>query len=87
MPPTIDMRLDGTVEPVRAPGMPLSFKVMALATMVAVTLGFVAMAALALWIFSLVVPVALVAGLVAWGALWFRRWRARAAWRGGIVPR
>lgn len=53
------------------------------AVLVAVLAGVVAVALLALWFALVLIPVALVAGLVGWGALRFQLWRARRARAGG----
>ena len=71
------MRLDGSFQgPPPQVGVPTSLKLMVGATLIALGAGAVAFAALALWVLSMVLPVILVAGVVAWGALRFRRWQA-----------
>lgn len=91
-PPTLDMRLDGSFATPGRTGLSLSAKLMiagALATLVAFSL---AVAALAIWVFSMLLPVILLAALTTWATLTFRRsgsnknkilsrWRARAATR------
>ena len=76
IPPVIDMAPDGTFR-TKPPGMraPLSFKLLLGATIVAVLAGAAAVAALALWIAALLLPVAVVAVVGAWGAYEYRAWR------------
>ena len=76
IPPVIDMAPDGTFR-TKPPGMraPLSFKLLLGATIVAVLAGAAAVAALALWIAALLLPVAVIAVAVAWGAYKYRTWR------------
>ena len=75
IPPTLDMQLDGSF---RAPPrrVPLSFKLMVGAAILALVAGAIAFAALALWVFAMVLPVVIVAALVAWAAMKFRLWQA-----------
>lgn len=75
-PPTLDMRLDGTFRTPPRAGVPLSFKLMMGGMVLALTAGAIAFAALAVWVFSMVLPVLVVAGLFAWGMMRFRRWQA-----------
>ena len=60
-PPTLDMRLDGSFRTEPKAGVPVSFKLMVGGILLALTAGAVAVAALAIWVVSLVLPV-LVAG-------------------------
>jgi hypothetical protein len=75
-PPIIDMTPDG-----RFAAPPASFqpawpiKLGAIAVIVAVTTGFLALAALFLWIALWLIPIALIAGGVAYVALRFQMWR------------
>ncbi len=69
------MRLNG--EYVAAPGPVWPLKLGVAAILAAVVLGGVALAALALWVALLLIPVAIVAGLVGWAALRFQLWRAQ----------
>lgn len=74
----IDMTPDGRfLPPPRTHGLPLTAKVGAIAAMVAAVAGAIAIAALALWVALMVIPVVLVAGVVAYGAFRFQMWRAR----------
>ena len=74
----------------RAPAGPkLSTRIVGIAVLVAVLAGAVAFAAFALWIALMLVPVFLLAVLVAVGTLRFRGWQAqrRRAYGGGAVRR
>jgi len=77
IPPTLDMLPDGSFQspPRTAAGVPWSFKLMVGAILVALVAGAVAVAALALWVFSMALPVLIVAFLAAWVAVKFRRWQ------------
>ena len=83
IPPVIDMAPDGTFR-TKPPGMraPLSFKLLLGATIVAVLAGAAAVAALALWIAALLLPVVVIAAVVAWGAYKYRAWRRRGVTAG-----
>lgn len=70
------MTLDGRVRP--APRMPIAARVIAAAVVVAVLCTLLSIAALAIWVASLLIPVALVAALVAWLAIKLRRWQTGA---------
>lgn len=71
----LDMTPDGGF---RVPAGPkLSTRIIALAVIVAVVAGAVAFAAFALWIALMLVPVVLLAILIAVGTLRFQMWRAR----------
>jgi hypothetical protein len=73
--PVLDMTPDGGF---RAPtGPTLSTRIIGLAVLVAVVAGAVAFAAFALWIALLLVPVFLLAVLIAVGTLRFRIWQAQ----------
>jgi uncharacterized membrane protein YhaH (DUF805 family) len=78
-PPTLDMRPDGTFRAPPGPIVPMSYKIMLGAIAVAAIAGTLTVAALAIWVISMLLPVMLVAGVVAWAAMRFRGWRARGA--------
>jgi hypothetical protein len=59
-----------------APG---AMKLGGIAILVAVLAGTIAAAALALWLAMTLVPIAIVAGLIGWGALKVQRWQTRRA--------
>jgi hypothetical protein len=77
IPPTLDMLPDGRFRSAPPPpsGVPLSFKLMVTAILVALVAGAVAVAALALWVFSMVLPVLVIAGAGAWAMMKYRRWQ------------
>ena len=78
-PPVLDMTPEGTFRTLPRPagGPPLSFKLLVGAVLVAVVAGAVSVAALALWVMSMLLPVAILAGAAAWATLRFRRWQAQ----------
>jgi len=84
-PRTIDMTTDGEfVVPEAQPGRPgnTSGSLWALrlgigAALVAALAGVLAIAAVFLWVASVMIPVALVAGVVAYAAFRFQAWRLR----------
>lgn len=90
IPPTLDMTPDGTFRtPPRVGGgarAPLSFKLLFGAVIVAVLAGAAALAALALWVVSLLLPVIIIALGVAWGTYKYRQWRRGSISR-GLFPR
>ncbi len=75
-PPVIDMAPDGSFR-TKPSGLraPLSFKLLLGATIIAVLAGAVTVAALALWLAALLLPVVIIAVGVAWATLQYRRWR------------
>ena len=75
-PPIIDMRPDGSFQ---APpsSVLLSTKVALVAIAVAVVGGGLAIAALAIWFISLILPAVVIAAGVAYAALKFRGWTLR----------
>lgn len=77
----IDMTPEG--EFVRPPRVPLTTRLLGIAVLVAVVAGGIALASLALWIALTLIPVALVAGLVAYAVLRWQSWRARRNSVGG----
>lgn len=74
------MRIDGSF---RSPQRP-SFltRIFVWGVGIAVIAGGLAVAAFALWLALILVPVALIAGLIAWAAFRFQLWRARNAVQG-----
>ena len=87
-PPVIDMTLDGAFRtpPRVAAGTPLSFKLLVGAVLVAVMAGAIAVAALAIWVVSLLLPVLIIAAGVAWATFHYRRWQHLRGQR-GLRPR
>lgn len=72
-PPILDMRTDGTFR--APPTMPLSTKLMIGGALVVVLGGSLAVAFVAIWVVSMLLPAIIVAGGVAWLAYKFRRWK------------
>jgi high-affinity Fe2+/Pb2+ permease len=74
--PVLDMTPDGQfVGPSPRPAWMV--RLIAGAVLVAVAAGCIAIAALAFWVALALIPIAIVAGLVAWAGLRFQLWRAR----------
>jgi hypothetical protein len=73
-PPELDMTLEG--EFVSPPVPPVSTRIMFWAIIVAVVAGAVVIAALALWLAMLILPVAIGAALIGWGMMRYKLWRA-----------
>jgi hypothetical protein len=73
MPPELDLLPDGSFRPRRPP---VTARIFAWAVVIAVVAGVLAVAALALWLALLLIPVVLVAGLIAWLAFRYQIWRA-----------
>ena len=91
-PPVLDMTPDGQFrEPLRqgagAPRVPASFKLLIGAVVVAILAGTAAVAALALWVVSMLLPVMIIAGGVAYAAFKYRQWRGRGAGPGALRRR
>jgi hypothetical protein len=64
---TIDMTPDGQFR--RRPGLPIMQRIFLAAVIVAAIAGGLALSALAFWLAMFLLPVALVAGIIAWGIL------------------
>ncbi len=78
--PTLDMTPDGQFRgPTAAPA---SVKLLRYAVVAAVLAGSLALAALVLWAALLLIPLAIGAALVAYGAFKWRMWRMRNSLRG-----
>ena len=73
------MRTDGTFR--APPRVPFSTKLMIGGALVAVVGASLAVAFVAIWVISLILPAIIIAGGVAWLAYRFRRWKT-----GGSVP-
>jgi len=87
-PRTIDMTADGEfLTPQAPPGLPGAgpgaVKLALGAAVVAAIAGAVVVTALVVWVASIMIPVALVAGVVAYAAFRFQSWRAE----GGSIGR
>jgi hypothetical protein len=74
-PPELEMRVDGSFR--SPPRPPLLTRVFFWAVLIAAIAGGLALAAFALWLALFLVPVALIAGVIAWLAFRFQLWRAR----------
>jgi fatty acid desaturase len=78
-PPELDLLPDGSYRPRRPP---VAARIFAWAIVIAVVAGALAFAAFALWIALLLIPVVVVAGLIAWLAFRYQVWRAgQRGWR------
>jgi fatty acid desaturase len=81
MPPEIDLLPDGSYRP-RKP--PVSARIFAWAIVIAAVAAALAVAAFALWLALILIPVVLVAGVIAWLAFRYQVWRtgaSRGPWR------
>lgn len=88
-PPTIDMMPDGTFRlppQQRGPGIrfgsnlgmvPLSTKLLVAAVLLTVVAGCVAVAAFAIWVLSMLLPVIVLGGAAAYLLVRFKRWQRR----------
>jgi hypothetical protein len=78
-PPELDLLPDGRYRPRR---LPLASRIFAWAMIMAVIAAGLAVAALALWVALILIPVVVLAGLIAWLAFRYQLWRAgRGGWR------
>jgi len=77
-PPIIEMRLDGSFPPPRGAALPI--KIAGAALIAAVLTGALALVALiawiVLWAVMILVPLALLSGVVAWAAYRFQVWKS-----------
>jgi hypothetical protein len=81
----LDMTLDGEFR--KPPRVPVSTRIIAGAVLVAVIAGGLAFAALALWVALAMIPVLLIAVVVAVATIRFKIWRARRGVSSGYVVR
>jgi len=72
-PPELDLLPDGSYRPRRPP---IASRIFAWAVVIAAVAAAVAVAAFALWIALIMIPVVLAAGVIAWLAFRFQLWRA-----------
>lgn len=79
-PPELDMTING--EFVAPPVAPVSSRILIWAILVAVIAGALSLAAFALWVALLILPVAFGAAVVAWGIFRYRMWRAQRSMAG-----
>ena len=80
VPPELEMRADGSFS--LPPRPPILTRIFIWAVVIAVIAGGLAAAAFALWVALILIPVALLAGVIAWLAFRFQLWRA-----GGSISR
>jgi membrane protein implicated in regulation of membrane protease activity len=73
--PELEMTIDGDF--VSPPKPPLSTKIMIWAIVIALIAGGLSLAALALWLALLILPIAVGAAVVAWALFRYRLWRDR----------
>lgn len=76
MPPEIELLPDGSYR-VRRP--PVAARIFAWAIVIAVAAAGLAIAALALWFALILIPVVLLAAVIAWLAFRYQLWRAGAS--------
>jgi hypothetical protein len=77
VPPELDMLSDGSFRlPPQPPRPPILTRIFIWAAVVAVIAGGLAVAAFALWIALILIPVAVAAAVIAWLAFRFQIWRA-----------
>jgi hypothetical protein len=79
-PPELDMTIEG--EFVAPPTAPVSSRILMWAVVIAIIAGALSLAAFALWLALLILPVALGAALVAWAMVRYRIWRLQREVRG-----
>ena len=73
-PPEIELLPDGSYRP-RRPS--IAARIFAWAVVIAVAAGALAVAAFALWFALILIPVVVVAGVIAWLAFRYQLWRTR----------
>jgi len=76
-PPVLEMTLEGDF--VSQPKPPVSTRILFWAVVIAVLAGAVSLAALALWVAMIILPVAIGAAVIAWAVLRYKMWRAGAS--------
>jgi hypothetical protein len=74
-PPELDMTIEG--EFVSPPRAPVTSRILMWAVVIAILAGALSLAAFALWLALLILPVAVGAAIVAWAILRYRLWRAQ----------
>ncbi len=86
-PPLLDMTPDGAFRTPPRTGVPLSFKLLVGAGLVAVLAGAASIALFALTVLSFLLPVVIIAAAVAYGTFRYRQWRGSFGRHRHIVPR
>ena len=76
-PPELEMTIEG--EFVSPPPAPMSSRILMWAIVIAVVAGALSLAAFALWLALIILPVAFGAAVVAWAMVRYRIWRAQRA--------
>ena len=84
-PPTLDMLPDGRFGP-GPKTLPLSTKLMIGGAIVAVLAGAIAIAMVAIWLIMMLIPIMIVAGVIAYAAYRIKRWRLLGR-PGPLTPR
>jgi hypothetical protein len=82
-PPIIDMRIDGSFPPSRSASLPMRIAGVALA-IAAFAAGLVVIGAILwvlLWMVMVLLPIAVIAGLIGWGAYKYQMWRNGGSFR------
>ena len=74
-PPELEMTVNG--EFVSPPTAPISSRIFMWAILIAILAGALSLAAFALWIALIILPVAFAAAVLAWGMFRYRVWRAQ----------
>ncbi len=78
MPPELDLLPDGSYRPRRPP---MASRIFTWAVIIAVVAAALAVAAVALWFALVLIPVVVIAALIAWLAFRYQLWRAGASGR------
>lgn len=88
MPPLLDMTPDGRFRPEpRRPGVPLSFRIMVAAVLIAGVALAASVAVFAISLLAVLIPVAAGAAVVAWATLRYRQWQRRRSAGYAVSPR
>ena len=74
-PPELDMTIEGDF--VSPPKPPVMGRILMWVVVIAIVAGALSLAAFALWLALLILPVAIGAAIVAWAMLRYRLWRAQ----------
>lgn len=79
-PPELDMTASG--EFVSPPKVPITTRILMWAVVIAIIAAALSLAAFALWMALIILPVALGAAVIAWAMFRYRVWRAKHAMTG-----
>jgi len=81
--PELDMTIEGEFRtPPRPPKPPVLNRILVWAVLIAVLAGSVAIAAVALWLAMIILPIAVGAAVIAWAIYRYQVWRAGGSVRG-----